>query len=397
MLGIKRHVSLIRLIAAIGLVAALTAPAAAARPDVGEGQTATKLLIGESAIRSGPAAGSYLISEGFQGYLDLINKSGGVNGYTFEIDTRDNQYNAAQSALAQNQLLAKNPFAISVIGTLPVVSAAEISKNQASRVPLLVAADGALVQRLSKDLPGGIFGIVPNYSYLGPYDAKFIMNKLNDKRFALVWENSALAQGAQTAINRYVRRNGGSLRASLPVDPTATDLVPLATRLKASGAKTVLVWTGLGLVASLQKAADQIGYKPKWVTPFFSLSSAYLRLAGPLAQGTYVNGILPTRGPGVSKFVKQMTTYAPRAINGAGMQGWQLAAVLVEGIRGATTGGRALTQANYVAAVRRINKHVELASLDYRKRNWGVTRATMYQVRDGRFVQVQGFSTLPGL
>lgn len=397
MRGMKRHTRLIKLLVAVGVIAAITVPVAMGTSDVGQRPAATKLLIGENAIRSGPAAGSYIISEGFQGYLDWVNKNGGVNGYTFEIDTRDNQYNAAQSALAQNQLLAKNPFAISVIGTLPVVSAAEISKNQGSRVPLLVAADGALVQRLSKELPGGIFGIVPNYSYLGPYDAKFIMNKLNDKRFALVWENSALAQGAQTSINRYVRRNGGRLRASLPVDPTATDLVPIATRLKASGAKTVLVWTGLGLVASLQKAADQIGYKPKWVTPFFSLSSAYLRLAGSFAEGTYINGILPTRGPGVSKFVTHMRSYAPRAINGAGMQGWQLAAVLVEGIRGATAGGRTLTQANYVAAVRRINKRVELANLDYRKRNWGVTRAAMYRVSKGRFIQVQGFSTLPGL
>jgi ABC-type branched-subunit amino acid transport system substrate-binding protein len=394
----KRHARLIRLVAAIAVAVAITVPVATGASDVGARQTATKLVIGDNTPRSGANAGAYLYSEGFQGYLDLVNKSGGVNGYTFEVDTRDNVYNAAQSALAQNQLLAKNPFAISVIGTLPVVSAAEVSKNQGSTVPLMVAADGALVQSLSKSLPGGgIFGVVPNYSYLGPYDAQFIMNKLKDKRFALAWENSALAQGAQTAINRYVRRNGGSLRASIPVEPTTTDFVPLATRLKASGAKTVLVWTNLSALASLQKAADQIGFKPTWVTPFFSQNSAYLRLAGTLAEGTYINGIWPTRGPAVAKFVKKMQSFAPRAINSSGMGGWMLAALLVEGIRGSTAGGGKLTHERFVGALRRLNKTVELAQLDYRTRNWGLNRAAMYQVRKNRFVQVQGFSKLPGL
>jgi branched-chain amino acid transport system substrate-binding protein len=397
MADIKRHARLVRLALVVSCVSAVAFAAAgstSAQPAKVKDQKV--LLIGENTIRSGPAAGSYLISEGFQGYLDLINKSGGVNGYTFKIDTRDNQYNAAQSALAQNQLIAVNPFAISVIGTLPVVSAAEISKNQGSKIPLMVAADGSLVQDLSKTLPGGIFGIVPNYSYLGPYDAQFIMTKLNDKRFALAWENSALAQGSSKAIDRYVTKKGGKLIASVPVEPTTTDFVPLATQLKASGAKTVLVWTNLGLLASLQKAADQIGFKPKWVTPFFSLSSAYLRLAGPLAEGTYIDGILPTRGPAVGKFVKQMKVYSARAINGAGMQGWQLAAAMVEGIRGATAGGKELNQANFLVAMRAIHKKVELANLDYRKRNWGVTQASMFQVKNGRFVLVQGFKPLPG-
>lgn len=384
---------------AIGLIvcalSALVAVATGASSTSAISATKT-LIIGENTIKSGPAAGSGIISYGFEGYLDWVNKHGGVNGYKFQWDSRDNAYSASQSALVQTQLLAGSPFAISVIGTLPVTSAAEVSKNQGSTAPLFVAADGALVQQLAPTQPGGIFGVVPNYNFLGPFDAQFIMTKLKDSKFALAYEDDALAQGASASIESYVNSKGGKLAAKVPVGATTTDFVPLATQLKSSGAKTVLVWTNLGLMSNLQKAAAQIGFSPKWVTPFFSFSSGYLKLAGSLAEGTYIDAITPTRGPAIKKFVTEMKSYHPDAINGAGEQGWQLAAVMVEGIRRTTAHNGSLTPARYLKALRSINGQIELAQIDYRKKNWGITSAAMYQVQKGRFVQLTKFTRIPG-
>jgi ABC-type branched-subunit amino acid transport system substrate-binding protein len=396
----KRRSPKLRRLSIVLVALAITAMVAASASlgDAG-GKKATfkTLVIGENTIKSGPNAGSQLISFGFEGYLNWINNHGGVNGYNFEWDSRDNAYNASQSALVQTQLLSTNPFAISVIGTLPVTSAAAVSQNQGSKIPLFVAANGFLVDQLAPSLPSGIFGIVPNYNFLGAYDANFIMTRLNDKKFALAYEDNALAQDASKAIAAYVSKKGGSLSATVPLAATTTDFVPIATQLKASGAKTVLVWTNIGPLSGLQKAAAQIGYSPKWVTPFFGFSSAYLRLAGSLAEGTYVDAILPSRGKAIATFVNGMKDYKhPEAINGAGAQGWQLAAVMVEGIRRASAKGAALTDQSFLKALKAINGPVELAHIDYRKKNWGVTTAAFYQVKNMRFVQLTKFTRMPG-
>jgi branched-chain amino acid transport system substrate-binding protein len=392
---------LIAATAAVVMTAAGCSSSGSSSSDSPDASGGRELLIGENTIMSGPAAASFAISQGFEAYLQSVNDDGGVNGYTFKWDHRDNAYSPAQSATVQSQLLAQNPFAVAVIGTVPVSSAAQVSITAGSDVPLLVAADGALVTSLAEKVKGGIYGYVPDYSYLAPYDARFIMETLKDKKFALAFENSALAQGAAEAVKGYVDENGGELAANVPIAVGTTDYTPLATQLKSSGAKTVLAWSNAGVTAGLQKAATQIGYKPQWVTPFFALSTGYLELAGESAEGTYINAISPppsdTTDPAVEKFNKAMKEFAPEAATGTGMQGWQLAAVMVEGIRLATEDGEDLTSSSFRDAIQRINSKVELTQLDYREQNWGTTQAAMFRVEDGAFSQVEDFSALPGL
>jgi hypothetical protein len=60
--------------------------------------------------------------------------------------------------------------------------------------------------------------------------------------------------------------------------------------LKDSGAQGV-AYAGASQLAGLQKAADAIGYHPKYVSFYGNLVPAYVKLAGPLAEGTYVDGM----------------------------------------------------------------------------------------------------------
>jgi branched-chain amino acid transport system substrate-binding protein len=393
-------------IGALALIAGCSSSNASSNADSassGSGSTSKTLLIGENTIESGSSAASFAISQGFEAYLKYINDSGGVNGYTFKWQALDNAGTAAQAATVQTQLLAENPFAISVIGTVPVTSAAQVSINSGSKIPLLVAADGGLVDSLAPKLPGGIYGFVPDYTNLSTYDAQFIVNTLHDKNFALAYEDDSLGSPAADAIQPYLSSNGDKLAASVAFAATTTNFVPIATRLKSSGAKTVLIWAGTGLVASIQKAAATIGYKPTFVTPFFSLATGYLQLAGSAAEGTYIDGITPppsdSSAPGMQTFVNQVTAYAKDADTGAGQQGWELAAIMVAGIREATANHKDLTQPNFTKAVASIDQQVALAHIDYASggRQWGADEASMYEVKNNNFVQVAPLSQLPGL
>jgi ABC-type branched-subunit amino acid transport system substrate-binding protein len=378
------------------LLACILAVSASAKTTRQAASDAKVITIGENIIQSGVNAGSAPISEGFEAYLDYTNKHGGVNGYTFKWIAKDNGSTASQAALVQNELLAANPFLIFAVGTVPFTSAAAVSKSQNSTIPLLVSGDGGLVQSLSHTQPGPIFTYVPDSSYLGPFDARFVMTKLKDKHPGLVWENDALASSAAPAIDKYVQKNGGSLSANISVAATTTDLVPIVSQLKADGTKTVMLWVNTGLVSSFQKAAAQIGYSPQWVTPFFSLNSTYLRLAGKLANGTYVDGILPTQGAEVQKFAKAMRTYYPQGINGTGEQGWEAGSIVVAAIEKATANKTALTQAGFAKALRSLHGKIGFANIDFRHRNWGISGAMFFQVQNQRFVQVGKFTPFTG-
>jgi branched-chain amino acid transport system substrate-binding protein len=355
------------------------------------------LTIGSNAIESGPAATSFDITQGFEAYLNYTNSLGGVNGYKFKSVTQDNAYSATQAVEAESKLMADNPFAISVIGTVPAAAVVPVAKSQGSNTPLFVAADGAQVNSLTSSTTQ-VWGVVPSYPRLADFDASYILKTLKSNSFAVAYEDDSLAQGADASLTSYVPAHGGKLRANVAVQDTTTNYVPIATKLQASGAKTVLVWSDTPIVASIQKAAAQIGYSPKWVTPFFSLSAGYLSLAGTSANGTYVDGFLPpstASTPAMQTYVKWVSKISPTAVDG-GTQGWQLAAAMVAGIKGATQGGRSPTPSSLSTAMKKINATVALGKLNFTSgQHWGSTQAAMYQVQNGKFVQVQGFGPLP--
>jgi ABC-type branched-subunit amino acid transport system substrate-binding protein len=296
--------------------------------------------------------------------------------------------------------MGDNPFAISVVGTVPVSATAQVATSAGSKVPLLVTADGHLVDKLAST-PGAppIYGIVPDYTLEGQFDANFVLKTLNDSSPAIAYENDSLAQGADQAMTSYIPAHGGKVSANVALTTTTTNMVPIATQLQASGAKTVIAWMSSNLTATLQKAAAQIGYAPKWVSPFFALNSGYLKLAGSNAEGTYIDGIFPptnSTDPAVQTFMTQVQSFAPTAATGSGEQGWEMASVLVAAIQKATANGTALTQANFVQALTQLNGTIGLTNINFTNgHHWGIDQVGWYQVKGGQFVQTQPPSPLP--
>jgi branched-chain amino acid transport system substrate-binding protein len=391
----RRTATLATVVSAVAIgLAACSSSSTASTTTTGASKT---LLIGSNAIESGPAATSFDITQGFEAYLNYTNSLGGVNGYKFRSTVQDNAYSATQAVEAESKLEADHPFAISVIGTVPAAAVVPVAKSQRNATPLYVAADGAQVDSLTSSTTQ-VWGVVPSYPRLAAFDASFILKSLKTTSFAVAYEDDSLAQGADASLTSYVPANGGKLLANVAVQDSTTNYVPVATQLQASGAKTVLVWSDTPIFASIQKAAAQIGYHPQWVTPFFSLSSGYLSLAGSSAEGTYVDGFLPpatANTAAMQTYVTWVSKISPSAVDG-GTQGWELAAALVAGIKGATQGGGALNPSTLSAAMKKIDGTVALGTLNYTSgQHWGSTQAAMYQVQNGKFVQVQGFGPLP--
>ncbi|MHB8190593.1 MAG: ABC transporter substrate-binding protein [Ferrimicrobium sp.] len=353
------------------------------------------ILIGSSAILSGPDAPYSGITVAMNDYFNYVNTHGGINGYKFQVVQEDNAYVASQAvAVARDLVFNHKVFALSVVGTTP--SQATLPLHSQLKVPIMIVANADLVP---KPLPN-VFGFEPSFTRDALFDAHYAMSVLHVKKVAYAYETTDIGEPPLTALAPYVKSQGGKLVATVGFSVTATDYSSEAAKLQASGAKAVIVYSGVTQVASLQKAAAAIGYYPKWFAFFGAFTPAYPALAGPVSNGTYVDDFL--EDPAISSPSMKLFTQnvAPSLVGLLGELGWTDASLIGAGVKGATANGGKLTYASFEhAMVGLTNKQVGVwPSVTFSANSHsGSTSSTMYKVVNGHFVPATGLEQLPAL
>jgi branched-chain amino acid transport system substrate-binding protein len=305
------------------------------------------VTIGLSSILSGPYAVYGEVGQGIQGYLDMVNASGGVNGHTFNVLVKDNGYQSTQAIAITRGFVTDGALAVFELGT-PATQAALTLGNE-MKVPLIAAANGDLFAPPTTQYA---FTVDSQFSRQALYQAQFIMQNLHTKQWAFAYQDDDTGTPAANVVPTYVKDQGGKLLTDISVSPTATDFSDQAAELKSSGAKVVQAFLGTATFIGLQKAAAAIGYHPTWVTFFTQADPAYPAAVGSLANGVYVDSFLDITGSEVAAFQTAMTKYYPKLVNSwLAELGWSQAAILIQGIKKATKGGAALTTSSLTQAL----------------------------------------------
>lgn len=358
---------------------------------------AKTVTIGLSSILSGPYAVYGEVGQGIQAYLDAANASGGINGYKFKVEIKDNQYQPTQSVQITRSFASDGALAIFELGT-PASQAAITLGNQLA-IPLITTANGDLFAPPPSKY---VFATDPQFSRMGVFEAQFILQNLHTKQFAFAYENDDLGTPAENVVPKYVADQGGKVLTSVPVDATATDFSSEAIRLKNSGATVVQAFIGTAAFAGLQKAAAAIGYHPTWVTFFTQDNEAYVQLVGAsLANGVYADNFLDTSGTEWSTYKAAMEKYYPSLVNAQFAQlGWSQAAILGDGIDKATQGGAPLTAASLTTALDSLT-HVPagfLPSITFTDANHAAgSEDAMFLYSGAAVKQVTNYAVLPPL
>ncbi len=362
-----------------------------------QGISGKTITIGESAVLTGPESPYSEITQAETAYFNYINSQGGVNGYTFKIDQKDNAYQSSQSAsVARTLAFQDKVFAETVVGTTPAQAVMPIASQL--KIPVIFDASADVVK---SNFPN-VYGIEPSFSRQSLFDANYALTTLKTTKLAYAYENDDIGQPALGALPTYVTSHGGTL-TTVGFPATATDYSSYANKLKASGAQTVIVFAGPPNLAGLQKAALAIGYKPKWIALFASVTPAYVTLAGPSAEGTYFDNFLETTTSSTASmqlFKQVLNPVSPSLIGLLGELGWTNASLVVEGVRVATNGGKTLTAQSFEAALNTLNNQavgVWPTATYSTTSHAGSTSAEMLEVENGSFVPVTGFSSLPAL
>ncbi len=360
-----------------------------------QGVQGKTISIGSSAILSGPQVAYAQIDEALGAYFDAVNAKGGVNGYTFKIVRQDNAYTAAQSvAVARSLALQEKVFALSVAGTTPTSAVLPIADQL--KLPITFIANADLVEKTKPN----VYGLEPSFSRVALFDADYALTQLGAKNIGYAYSDDPLGQPALNVLPSYVKSKGGNL-TTVGFPTTATDYSSYVSKLQASGAEAVIVFGGPANMAGLQRAANSISFKPKWIGLFASVTPSYIDLAGPLAEGTYFDNFLETLGsdtPTVKEFKEVVGAKDPKALSLLGELGWTNGALITEGVRGATNNGGKLSWKSFQDSLNKLtNAHVGVwPDVTFTESSHsGAVSANVLQVKNGKFTPVAEFKPLP--
>jgi ABC-type branched-subunit amino acid transport system substrate-binding protein len=383
-----------------GSTASSAAPSGTSGGGGGGGKT---LKVGLSSILSGAAAAAGQGTDaGVQAYFKMVNANGGVNGYKFTTEEKDNAYDSATSANVARQLVNDGVSFIITEGTDPLK--ATVQTANAAHVPIVGEIDGAIVTP-PKDPYMTTYGVNPVYAREAANGARFIMNELHDKHPALVYTNLAGEDTSKTAFPGYLKAHGGKVSDIEAISPTTTDYTPFAQKLKSAGAKTVYSFLLDGQLPGLQKAAAAIGYQPQWVGWFDDYSPAYTKLAGKLAKGVDVSlFITPSTqksDPHVQKYLSAMKKYgySSQILNPAAEQGWTMAAIIVKGVSDSTRGGKSYSEDGFTNALDSLNAGAVgvVPAITYNSQTHsGATKSSFYKMQGGgRLKRLTPYQEMP--
>jgi hypothetical protein len=112
---------------------------------------------------------------------------------------------------------------------------------------------------------------------------------------------------------------GATTVTAIPVSATETNFGPIVARLKNAGAQAVNVSALANIVASLQKTATAIDFRPVWMSWSSTFSESYLSLVGAAGEGTCISSYLDsadadmrTRSIGRSQGWRRLSRESPK-------------------------------------------------------------------------------------
>ena len=365
------------------------------------GVTATQIAVASISSKTGPLAGFFGgLAPGMNAYFRMINAQGGINGRKIVI-TADLDDGGSPTQFTQQVHTAidqDHVFAVGVasawftpnyfVATKTPTYGYNVSSNW-DTAPNLFAAGGS-TQFYS---PG-----VPSLGY--------VIKQTKSKSIAFISYGQAIAS-SYDACNAFATQlksagyNVSFVDVSAQLSGSFTSDVQ---RMQQAGSDMVVSCMQGSDNVTLARDIQQYGLKVKQVW-FNGYDQNLLNQYSSVMQGVYINlngnvpfeaGTAPKYGntyPGMQQYLAAMKKYEPTYIeNSVAFQGWQSAALLVQGIRAA---GNNFTQASVVNATNQITDFSGGGVST--PVNWKVSHTSFTEPNCTANVQVQGKVFVPVL
>ncbi len=252
-----------RVLGVVFLSLAVAVGTASARPSADPGISSNEIVIGGTVPLSGIAASYASVGRGAEAYFKYVNGRGGVNGRKITYKYVDDQYNPSQTVQATRELVQQERvFAVfNSLGTEH--NLAVRSFLNASKVPQLFVGSGATTfGRDYRRYPNTI-GFLPSYVGEGKVYARHILKTKPTAKIAVLYQNDDYGKDLLSGFKAGLGAKRRNIVSEQSYDPLSTDVASQVARLKASGAKVLMVIATPPFVIRGLVAANRLGWRPQ--------------------------------------------------------------------------------------------------------------------------------------
>jgi branched-chain amino acid transport system substrate-binding protein len=320
------------------------------------GVSATQISVGSIASLTGSISADFAsFVPGIQAYLNTVNANGGVNGrkivLTANLDDAGTSFNQLAHTLIQqdNVFAAFTSTFFFTPGLFVQTGTPTFGYNTSGNwtpEPNLFGAGGS----------------TQDYNY-GAQSIAYLMKQINAKSVAIVSYGPQIASSYDACHTSAQKLQGAGINVAYTGldESLGGDYTSAVQRIQQSGADLVVTCMQSSDNVTLARAIKQYGLNTHQLW-FNGYDNSLLSQYSSLMQNVYlnINGNVPFQAvtafpgkyPAMASYLATMNQYSPKdAYSDVALQGWQSAALLVQGIKRAGTN---LTQANVVNQINQI-------------------------------------------
>ncbi len=308
-----------------------------------QGITADKVIVANSAATSGayaPVGVPFLA--GMQGYFDMVNKAGGIDGRQIEFRHVDDEFDPAKGSAALTKFIEDDKvFAIVGHFGTPVV-AATIGTLKESGIPAVYFATGIgqlYAESAKTDAEGAnLFPVQPIYRNEGGIMAAYATGKFSAKKIGIIYTNDDAGMDLEKGAVAQIKTMSGIEYVEQQVAAGAPDVSSAVTAIKNANVDFVIIAAIQATMPTIVKELAAQGVNKDAITTYVNVSSAMSK-----AVIADIDGKFNLYGPGwvdySSDIAKaslkeyQANVDAKYATNAYAQTGWIAATFFVEGLK----------------------------------------------------------------
>jgi branched-chain amino acid transport system substrate-binding protein len=334
----------------LAVAALLPALAAAQVPGV----TPDKIVLGQSAVFSGPAAQLGIqMRNGIKAYFDYVNATGGVNGRKLELVTEDDQYEPKVAPVATKKLIEEHKvFALmGYVGTPTGVAHVPVATQ--AKVPLVGMFTGA--EALRVPFNRYVFHVRASY-----YDEteKIVEQVVSTggKNIAVFYQNDAYGTAGLKGVEIAMAKRNLKIAALGTVERNTVAVDAAVKTISAAKPDAVVMISAYTSIAAFVRAMQKQGSGATFYNVSFVGSAALANALGKDGVGVAISQVVPFPWATGVPVVKEYQQLAKKAgftdYNFGALEGFLTAKVMVEGLKRT---GKNLTREGFIDAMEKMN------------------------------------------
>lgn len=254
---------------------------------IGQASAADNVQIGVIQPLTGPvaASGNFVVN-GARIAAEEINAAGGLLGKPIKLTVEDNKSNPSEAAAAAERLIVRDKVPVLMGAWGSSFTLAVMPKLMEYHVPMVVETSQS--NKITTSGNPYIFRIAPTSDRLAEAFDEYV-GRFHMKKAAFLVVNNDWGLGYADALGKLLKRHNIAITTTETMDASAQDMGAQLSKIKASGADTLLVTTEVEQLVLILKQAHALGMSQKIIVASGSSSpDQLLQQAGTAAtNNTY--------------------------------------------------------------------------------------------------------------